>query len=39
MNQTKYYFIKILMMMIAHNSRACKGGKERGDVKGEHGGI
>ena len=27
------------MMMIAPNSRARKGGKERGDVKGEYGGM
>ena len=27
------------MMMIAPNSRARKGGKERGKVKGEYGGI
>ena len=26
-------------MMIAPNSRARKGGKERGEVKGEYGGI
>ena len=29
----------LMMMMIANNSRARKGGKERGEVKGEYGGI
>ena len=28
-----------VMVMIAPNSRARKGGKERGEVKGEYGGI
>ena len=32
-------FPKEMMMMIAANSRACKGGKERGEVKGEYGGM
>jgi len=27
------------MMMIARNFRTCKGRKERGEVKGEYGGI
>ena len=26
-----------MMLMIIPNSRACKGGKERGEVKGEYG--
>ena len=30
---------KVIMMMIAPNSRASKGGKERGEVKGGYGGI
>ena len=28
-----------MMMIVAPNSRARKGGKERGEVKGEYGGI
>ena len=31
--------IFLLMMMIAHNSRARKEGEERREVKGEYGGI
>ena len=37
-----FYFIiatLMMMMMIAPNSRARKGGKKRGEVKGEYGRI
>ena len=32
-------YLKFMMMMIAPYSPACKGGKERGEVKGKYGGI
>ena len=33
----KFHWNLTVMMMIANNSRARKGGKERGEVKGDRG--
>jgi len=34
-----WFFLLLMMKIIAPNSRAHKGKKERGDVKGEYGGV
>ena len=38
-NYSKLFVALMVMMIIFPNSRAHKGEKERGEVKGEYGGI